>query len=167
MTVVQDRGRAAALAKLSMLVVGGMSAAGGLLAIITAPWLVRIVLGSEYGASVNVLRILALALPLRAASNVLGMQWLLPSGHERPVSIVLVCTVLINLGLALFFAPRWLQEGMAWAVVISECAGLLGLGIAARKCRVTSFVTDPAEARERAILAITRSGASTVARSGE
>lgn len=85
-----------------------------------APFIVQIMLGSQYEPSVNVMRILA-GLPfLIALSNVLGIQMMLPLGKDRVFTLILFIAGLLNIILALVFAPLWQASGMALAVLISE-----------------------------------------------
>lgn len=85
-----------------------------------APIVVRVILGPDYGPSVNVLRILAVLPTMVAISNVLGIQIMVPFRYERPFLGFLVLAGLINLVLALLLAPAWKAPGMAVAVAISE-----------------------------------------------
>lgn len=100
-----------------------MGAAGALLGVVIyagAPVLVRVLLGSMFDPAVPVLRILALMLPLVAASNVLGIQWMLPIGLDRAFNRIIIAAGVLNLSLAYWLAPRLAERGMAWAVVIAE-----------------------------------------------
>jgi PST family polysaccharide transporter len=136
--VASNRAKARDLVKLTIWLVGGLCGVAGVGAIVFAPLLVRLALGAAYGPSVTVLRILAIALPLRAVSNVLGLQWLVPSGKELVVDVVLLCTVVLNIALALLLARHWRETGMAVTVVLSEAAGVLGLSLAAHRLRKVS-----------------------------
>jgi PST family polysaccharide transporter len=131
--VSSDQRRAARLARLSLLVVGGAATLAMVVTLALAPQLVRGILGAGYEPSISVLRVLSLLLPLRAATSVLGMQWLLPSGHEGVVSRIVILTGALNLALAILAAPRWLQDGMAWAVVTSELCAMVGLAYASAR----------------------------------
>jgi len=100
-----------------------MSASGvlmGLSVFVLAPLLVRILLGEEFGPTVQVLRVLALMLPLVALSTALYVQWMLPLHLERSFNVVILGAGVLNLVLALVLVPRYFQVGMAWAVVASE-----------------------------------------------
>lgn len=92
----------------------------GALVFFLSPFLVRMVLGGEFAAAVPILRILALLPPLIALSNVFGIQWMLPLGMDRAFNTIIVLAGLINLGLAVVFAPLFGGVGMAWAVVSAE-----------------------------------------------
>lgn len=118
------------LAVYSMFVMG---LSGGLMAvvlIIVAPLIVSLLLGQGYEPAVPVLRMLALLLPIIALSNVFGIQWMLPLGLDRIFNGIIVSAGLINLVLAVLFAPRFGPIGMAWAVIISELYVTLAMFVA-------------------------------------
>jgi len=73
-----------------------------------------------FDPTVPVLRVLALLLPLIAASNVLGIQWMLPLGLDHVFNRIILAAGVLNLSLAYWLAPRFAEMGMAWAVVIAE-----------------------------------------------
>jgi polysaccharide transporter, PST family len=114
------RDRAARLSRVGITVMGAGGAAMGLVICLLAPLLVRVILGSNFAPAVPVLRILSLLLPLIALSQVLGVQWMLPLGLDRPFNAIILIAGLINLGLALVLAPIYTDQGMAWAVVTAE-----------------------------------------------
>lgn len=103
-----------------LLVMGGLGLSLSVLLWIGAPSIILIFLGSQYESSVPVIRILALLPFLIAFSNVLGIQILFPFHHEKAVLKMVFVAGIINLFLAVLFAPRWHASGMALAVVMSE-----------------------------------------------
>jgi PST family polysaccharide transporter len=123
----QARGQAAQLARTSLFLVGGAGCAMGLTIFFAAPILVRIVLGPGFDSAVLVLRILALLPPLIALSNVLGIQWMLALGLDRLVNAVVISACVLNVVLAVLLVPRYLEVGMAVAVVASETLVASGL----------------------------------------
>jgi PST family polysaccharide transporter len=116
----RDRAKAILLARLSL----GIMALGGILlaavVFLAAPLIIRVMLGNGYEAAIPVMRILALLLPAIAISNVLGIQWMLPLGMDAVFNKIIISAGLLNVILAVWWAPRWQQTGMAWAVVASE-----------------------------------------------
>lgn len=90
-----------------------------------APLLVRLLLGTGYEASVELLRVLALILPMAALSGVMGLQWLVPLGLERWLNTITLSAGLLNLCLALILVPRLGPLGMAWSVVMTETVVVL------------------------------------------
>ena len=90
------------------------------LAFMLAPLLVRFLLGQGFEPAIPVLRVLALLTPLSALSNVLGIQWMLPLGLDRPFNVIILGAGFINMGLAVFLAPRYAHLGMTYTVLLSE-----------------------------------------------
>jgi len=97
---------------------GGMLLMGVLW--IGAPLLVRYILGDGFSTAIPVLRILSLFAPIVAVSSVLGQQWLLPQGGDRPYSLTIWGAAVLNICLIILLVPRLEQAGMAWAVVSTE-----------------------------------------------
>lgn len=118
--VEHARARAAQLARLGMVFMGAGGAVLGLIEFLLAPLAVRIILGHRYASSVPVLCVLALLPPLIALSNVLGIQWMLPLGMDRPFNTIIFIAGGLNVFLAFFLASRYTAIGMAVAVVTAE-----------------------------------------------
>jgi PST family polysaccharide transporter len=118
--IAQDHDKAIWLTRISMFVMGVVATVLGTLVFVLAPLIIRIVLGPHYEAAVPVLRVLSLLLPAIALSNVLGVQWMLSLGMDRVFNKIIISAGLLNVVLALCWAPRWQELGMAWAVVTSE-----------------------------------------------
>ena len=130
---------AARLARVGFWVLGLGGLALGLGVGLGAPLLVRVLLGEGYEPAVTVVRILAPLVPLIALSNVLGIQWMLPLGMDRPFNAIIVGAGFLNLALALFLAPRLQHVGMALAVVITELWVTLGMWLYLRRRRKDPF----------------------------
>lgn len=127
-----DHRRAHALVRLSLLLVGGLGILLGLVALAAAPVLVRLILGPGYEAAIPVLRVLALLPPLIAVGTVLGIQWALPVGLDRPFYSFVIAAGLLNVGMAVLLAPRLGALGMAISVVLADlvvASGLLWLAV--------------------------------------
>ena len=115
-----DREKAARLAWVGTVVMGIGGVLMGCVTFLLAPLLVRIMLGAGFEPAVPVLRVLAILLPVVALSNVLGIQWMLPLGLDRPFNAIILGAGFINISLAVILAPHYAQMGMAYAVVFSE-----------------------------------------------
>jgi PST family polysaccharide transporter len=126
---VRSRDRAAEAARVSLLVFGGFGFLSAAFFALLAPWVIRILLGPRYQPAVAVFRVLTLILPLIALSNVLGTQWMLPFGMDRMFRTIALCAGILNVGLALFLAPRFGPLGMAWAVVAAEAFVTAAMGV--------------------------------------
>ncbi len=107
---------------------GGVLLAGGVFG--TAPLLIRILLGAEYGQAIAALRILSCLPILLSITSSAGIQWLLPWGKEAVINRIIIMAGLLNLCLSLVLAPRFAHIGMAWAVVCSETFVAVGMAAA-------------------------------------
>ena len=103
-----------------LFLMGGVGLVLSIIIIATAPLIVKIILGSQYGRSINVLRILAPFPLLVAMSNVLGLQIMLPFGKDRAFTAITFGAGLVNLSLVLVLAPFWQELGMATSVLSAE-----------------------------------------------
>jgi len=108
--------------------VGLLGVAMGLCGLLGAPFLVHVLLGSEYGAAIPVLRLMG-ALPMLVAVNaVLGLYWALPFGHERWLLASIIAAGVTNVVLALLLVPRWGASGMAVSAIAAEVVALALMG---------------------------------------
>lgn len=124
---VHDRRRAAHVVRQSLIALTVLGTLiGGLLAWL-APVLIRFVLGPGYDAAVPVLQVLALLLPVVAVGTVLGIQWALPLGLDRPFYHLVLAAGALNIVLAVLLAPRYGAVGMAVSVVLAQVLVSLGL----------------------------------------
>lgn len=112
--------RAAQLARISLAGMGGGGAVMGLCTWIAAPVMVRLILGAGYEPAVTILRILAALPMLNAASNVLGILWMLPLGLDRVFNLIILAAGGANVLLGITLAPRFAGMGMAASVVTVE-----------------------------------------------
>ena len=108
----------------------------GIAAFLAAPVLVRLLLGPGFEPAAAVLRVLALVPPLAAISNVLGIQWMLPLGLDRPFTRIVIGAGLLNVALAVWLAPSLGGMGMAWAVVAAEAFAAVGMWLYLRITRL-------------------------------
>jgi PST family polysaccharide transporter len=106
--------------KRSIFLTLGFGCALGLGLLIGAPICVRMLLGPGFDRCVPILRILSLLPPIIAASNVLGLQWMLPLRMDREFNTIILAGGAANIALALVLAPKFKEIGMASAVVIVE-----------------------------------------------
>jgi PST family polysaccharide transporter len=93
--------------------------AGGAL-IVFAPWIIRLVLGRDYGPAIPVMRIASVVIPVCAVSNILGIQWMLPFGMDRAFNRIVVTAGLMNVVLAVLLSRRFGPVGTALSVVTSQ-----------------------------------------------
>lgn len=131
---LKSQTRALHWGKRMMYVMSGLGASLSFILLLGAPWIVKILLGSQYGPSVGVIRILA-GLPLLvSASNVLGIQIMLPFGKDRAFLRILLSAGLVNITLAIILAPYLQAIGMATAVLITQTIVTASMLIYLQKC---------------------------------
>jgi len=111
----------------SLLVTGALGLLIGATAFVAAPLLVQLLLGPGYEEAIPLLRILALLPPLVAVDTVLGLHWAVPHGHDRPFLATMLIAGTLNFVLAVVLLPRFGAAGVAAAVVLAECGGMLAL----------------------------------------
>lgn len=121
--------RARVIARISFGLMVGMGLVGAVVLVWLAPLWIRLVLGPQYGPAVPVLRILAITVPLVAASNVLGIQWMLPLRMDRAFNRIIMTAGVVNLVLAVLLVRPYGALGMAAAVVTAEGLVTVAMGI--------------------------------------
>lgn len=111
-----------------------VSAIGMMFGIIAvSPELVPVFLGDGYGPCVYVIPLVALALPFLSASNVLGVQFLLPTCNDRKYSGSVWCGAIVNVVACLLLLKPFGAYGAAVATVLAEFAVLLFQCLSVRK----------------------------------
>lgn len=98
---------------------------GGALALsvaiyIAAPQVVKIILGNKFGASVELLRYMAILPFLIALSNVFGVQVMLNFGLKRKFSIIIICSAIFNIVILVPLTIIGGARGAAISVVVTE-----------------------------------------------
>lgn len=116
----ESRESAFALIRKVLRIQGSVALALSLALLAVAPVLIRLVFGSQYEATIDVLRWLALLPFLVGLSNVLGIHTMIAMGMNKVVSRILVSAGAINLVLLLMLAPRFGAVGAAMSVVVTE-----------------------------------------------
>jgi len=122
--VQHARGEAIRLARYLVLVTLAGGVTMGLALFLAAPIIVRVLLGSNFGPAVPVLRILAFLPPITAAGWSLA-NWMLTQGMDRAVTAFTASLGVVNVAAALLLGPRFAQQGVAWALVIANALGLV------------------------------------------
>jgi PST family polysaccharide transporter len=138
--------RAAQVTRFTLYLVGAASVVLGAVLWLGAPLIVRIILGHNYTESEGVLRVLSLRAPLIAWTNILGFQWLLVLGLERPFQRITLAALILNALLATVLAPRFSYQGMAWAVLVSQVAAACGILLVLERHRLNPFSRKMGEA---------------------
>lgn len=128
-----------ALARKLLLIQGGAMLLLSCLLWLLAPWAVQLIMGPQFDAAVSVLRILAPLPFIIGLSNVFGVQIMLPLGMKKSFSRIVLASGLINITLVILLAPRWEADGVAMAVLVTECIVTLLMAWALFRADVSLF----------------------------
>ena len=113
----------------AMVVIGGITLAGGLVVLLFAPLIVRIFMGPKYGPSVMVLRFMALTPFACAVNNIYGTQGMLNFGMKAEYSYTIVIAAVFS-NLILFpLCYEFKAPGAASAALVTETVVTLAMGI--------------------------------------
>jgi polysaccharide transporter, PST family len=96
-----------------------------LLVFVNAEFLVGAVLGTEYAASVELLRILAFAPVLIVIGNILTVQCLLSLGLKRDYSLVYICSSVVGVLAMLYLTHEYGARGVSLSVVFVEAFAMV------------------------------------------
>jgi PST family polysaccharide transporter len=146
-SVLIDRGNVARANRLSLLAFSVFVGTGFLSAAVLAGFaspIIKLVFGPGFEASVPLLRILALLLPLNIIGVALSTQYLLPRGRDRQVSTVVLAAAVLDAALVVPAAELSGIRLAAWALVAVEVFVMLGYLIALRRTRNLSATRNDA-----------------------
>lgn len=100
-----------------------MALAFGIAAV--APEFVPVFFGDGYEECVPLLRILCIIVPLICATNVTGIQWMLPTKRDHAFTASVACGAAVNIVVNVFAIPVAGALGAAVATVIAEITVLV------------------------------------------
>jgi PST family polysaccharide transporter len=118
--IKRDADAAMRLSRLALWATVGLGLVGGVVLAALAPVLIILLFGEQYKASIPVLQVLALLLPIVGFGYSLSMQYMFPRQMDREVLYSVLSAGVLNLVLAVILAPRMGALGMAIAVVSAE-----------------------------------------------
>ena len=84
-----------------------------------APWIINVLSGNEFGKSVEVLRILLIAMLFAYAGHLVGFT-LIAKGKQKAVLVVGIISLLVNVIGNLILIPSWGINGAAWITALTE-----------------------------------------------
>jgi len=116
----ESREKALLWGRRMLLLMGGTGFGLSLGIFLSAPFIVEVLLGSKFGPSITVMKIIALLPFLIAMSDVLGRQMMIPFGMDRAFTAILFVAGVLNVLFAVLLAPKWQANGMAFSVLLSE-----------------------------------------------
>ncbi len=100
-----------------------MALAFGITAV--APEFVPVFFGAGYEACVPLMGALSIVIPLICATNVIGVQYLVPSHRDRGFTASVLAGALVNIFINVFAIPAYGAMGAACATVAAELTVLL------------------------------------------
>ncbi len=117
----------------------GIAVSGTILLIITAPYVIKIMLGSEFENSIIVMQILSLSIIFLAMSFTYGTNYLIINHHERPLRNLTFISSIIGMCVSIPLVYYFSYIGAAITVLI--CRGSLGIGsyILAQKYKINNI----------------------------
>lgn len=97
--------------------------------LISAPVLVRVILGDKYIASISVVRILSFFPLIVGLSTVFGILIMLPYGYKKEFMTILWSASVINIVLAFILVPFLKHRGTALSALITEIYVTLAMSL--------------------------------------
>lgn len=116
----RDAEASSRLLKITLILMVGLGGCLGVGIFFTAPVVVPILLGEGYEPAIPILRALSVLPPIVALATVLGVQWALPAGFDRPMFMFVAAGAVVSVLSAGLLVPRFGGMGMATAVVLAE-----------------------------------------------
>ena len=101
-----------------VLTLGGVI--GALLLWLLAPWLILLLAGEGFAASIGLMSLFVWLIPLRMLSQSLGLAILLPRGDERFAGYTLICFSVIAITLGVLLSGYYGAVGMIAALLVAE-----------------------------------------------
>ena len=98
-----------------------------------APFIIHLIYGHRFvQASVPILRVMALLIPVNVTGVVFGL-WLITQHQDRLVAAIVVCAGVANIVLGCILTPLFGPIGMAWSVLGAETTAAVGGIITVRR----------------------------------
>lgn len=104
----------------------GTALIGALFFVMIAPWIVKLMFGSEFENSVAVMQILSFSIVFYAMSNTYGTNYLIVLHKEKPLRNLTFISSAIGMCLSIPLVYYFTYIGAAITVLL--CRGMLGIG---------------------------------------
>lgn len=137
----QER-QAQRLALLTLAARTGLALLSAAVLILLAPVVVDVLLGPGFERSIDILRILALLIPLFALTATLSQHWLLAHGRDSYTLRISVTGALVSLMLTVLIGSTIGIVGVAWALVTVQASVVTALAYVIRREGVGPAVAD-------------------------
>lgn len=104
-----------------------------------APWLMTVFFGEQFELGISVLRWLSPLLFLIGLSNIFGIQGMVPLGHAKPFSLILLASGIFNIAIIVPLGYWFGANGAAMAVLITELMVTIAMGLYLRSVEPNLF----------------------------
>lgn len=88
--------------------------------------------GEGYGECASLMGVLSVIIPLISATNVIGVQYLVPSGRDRQFTLSVLAGAVVNIAINVAFIPSYGAMAAAVATVSAEVVVLLAQALMVR-----------------------------------
>lgn len=123
--------------------IGGSFLLISLAILICARYIIHIVLGAQYGSSVQVLTVLSFLPFLLTISNIFGIQTMISFDMKKAYARIMVLTAAVNILLSLGLSYFFRHTGLAFAVLGTEVSSILMMGSYLKKRGVSIYRREP------------------------
>lgn len=123
-----NKEQAKALFRRVLLLSGAASAMVGGIIWLLAPWIIRILLGADFMASVHPLRMMAILPCLVMTATILTVQGLYGRGLQRYAPYIGAILATLCIGLNILLIPRIGIDGAIWAWIAAEICEIILVG---------------------------------------
>ncbi len=135
----------------ALVVIGGLTFAGGLLVLFLAPLIVRIAMGAKYMASVPVLQFMAMTPFACAINNIYGTQGMLNFGMKPQYSRTIVISAFFN-NIILVPLCHWFNApGAAASGLLTETFVTLVMGVMLYRTRGINLLPRLSDLKEQLV----------------
>lgn len=100
--------------------------------IAVAPEFVPVFFGPGYDECISLMSILSLIIPLVCATNVIGVQYMVPTHHDKEFTVSVLIGAVVNVAINLYALPRYGALGASIATVAAEFSVLAAQSIMVR-----------------------------------
>ncbi len=125
----RSRELAVAYLRKVMVVIGGITCAGGIIVFLSARMIVRVAMGPKYMASVPVLEVMAMTPFACAVNNIYGTQGMLNFGMKSQFSQIIVASAFFNILILIPLCLYFQAPGAAASALFTEALVTLWMGM--------------------------------------
>jgi PST family polysaccharide transporter len=131
--ITTNRDKAQGLAGVALIFFAAIGLGLAVVLALLGPFLVELVFGPGYEGAASVVRVMAFLIPLILVNWALINQWLVPHGLDRPLLLITLSAVALEIVMVIKAVPAFGIIGMALTMVIADAYITLGLIFAVRR----------------------------------